>query len=236
MNDWLSFNGLKTKIGRFPFLLLLLIIVATTAYVSYQIGGSVNRWQKEQLLKQQTRLDHLYEQLDQQIRKNNYLMVEVDVEKKANKQSQQEMVTMREELFQLQKELSFYQKVLAPELVADGLAIEQFAVEQEAGQNRYKFRFALVQTDTKKRNARGNISLKIWGYEKEQRVSHDLAVLSDMSKTDLKFSFHYFQYFEGQFQLPEGFLPANIEIKVVQPKTRWQAYNAFSSMQDWPDI
>ena len=236
MNEWLSFDGLKTKLGRFQFLLLLLILLIVTAYGSYQIGGSVNKWQKQQLLKQQIRLDNLYQQLDQAIRKNNYLMVELEVEKKASKQSQQEMVTLREELFQLQKELSFYQKVLAPELVADGLAIEQFKVEQDAGQHRFKFRFALVQTDTKKRNARGHLKLTINGIVKGKREALNLAELAELDKNDLKFSFHYFQYFEGQFKLPEDFLPTNIEINVVQPKTRWQPYKAFTSVQDWPEI
>jgi hypothetical protein len=236
MNEWLSFDGLKTKLGRFQFLLLLLILLIVTAYGSYQIGGSVNKWQKQQLLKQQVRLDNLYQQLDQAIRKNNYLMVELEVEKKASKQSQQEMVTLREELFQLQKELSFYQKVLAPELVADGLAIEQFKVEQDAGQHRFKFRFAVVQTDTKKRNARGHLKLTINGIVKGKRQALNLADLAELGKNDLKFSFHYFQYFEGQFKLPEEFLPTNIEITVVQPKTRWQPYKAFTSVQDWPEI
>ncbi|GAB2990617.1 DUF6776 family protein [Psychrosphaera aestuarii] len=204
--------------------------------MSYQVGGSVNKWQQQQLVKQQARLDNLYQEIDQHVRKNNYLTVELQVEKKAGKQTQEELVMLREELFQLRKELSFYQKVLAPELVADGLAIEQFNIEQDKGQNRFTLHFAVVQTDSKKRNAKGNISLNIVGYENGQRTTLDLAKLANLSSSDLKFSFHYFQYFEGKFQLPEGFVPANIEIKVVQPKTRWQPYKAFTEKRDWPDL
>ncbi|MDA8621845.1 hypothetical protein N9L48_04280 [Psychrosphaera sp.] len=236
MNDWLSFNGLKQNLGRFRFLMLLIFVLSLTAYISYQIGGSVNNWQKQQLVKQQSRLESLYQEIDQHVRKNNYLTVELQVEKKASKQTQEELVMLREELFQLRKELSFYQKVLAPELVADGLAIEQFDIEQDKGQNRFKFHFAVVQTDSKKRNAKGNINLNIVGYENGQRSTLDLDKLANLSSKDLVFSFHYFQYFEGQFQLPEGFVPAHIEIKVVQPKTRWQPYKAFTEKRDWPDL
>lgn len=236
MNYWLSFEGLKERLGRFRFLMLLIFVISITAYTSYQIGGSVNKWQQQQLVKQQARLDNLYQEIDQHVRKNNYLTVELQVEKKAGKQTQEELVILREELFQLRKELSFYQKVLAPELVADGLAIEQFNIEQDKGQNRYTLHFAVVQTDSKKRNAKGNISLNIVGYEDGQRTTLDLAKLANLSSSDLKFSFHYFQYFEGKFQLPEGFVPANIEIKVVQPKTRWQPYKAFTEKRDWPDL
>ncbi|QTH65225.1 hypothetical protein J1N51_07295 [Psychrosphaera ytuae] len=196
----------------------------------------MSQWQEQQIVKQQARLDDLYKEIDQHVRKNNYLMVELEVEKNAAKQTQTEMIALREEVFQLEKELNFYQKVLAPELVADGLAIEQFAVEQDKGQNRFKFQFAVVQTDSKKRNAKGYVQLNILGYQEGKRTSLDLAELSKLDKKDLRFSFRYFQYFEGQFKLPEGFEPTDVEIKVVQPKTKWQAYKAFTEKRDWPDL
>lgn len=236
MNEWLSFRGLKSKLGRFQFLLLLLIILGITAYASFRIGADMSQWQEQQIVKQQARLDDLYKEIDQHVRKNNYLMVELEVEKNAAKQTQTEMIALREEVFQLEKELNFYQKVLAPELVADGLAIEQFAVEQDKGQNRFKFQFAVVQTDSKKRNAKGYVQLNILGYQEGKRTSLDLAELSKLDKKDLRFSFRYFQYFEGQFKLPEGFEPTDVEIKVVQPKTKWQAYKAFTEKRDWPDL
>lgn len=236
MNEWLSFHGLKSKLGRFQFLLLLLIILGITAYASFRIGADMSQWQEQQIVKQQARLDDLYKEIDQHVRKNNYLMVELEVEKNAAKQTQTEMIALREEVFQLEKELNFYQKVLAPELVADGLAIEQFAVEQDKGQNRFKFQFAVVQTDSKKRNAKGYVQLNILGYQEGKRTSLDLAELSKLDKKDLRFSFRYFQYFEGQFKLPEGFEPTDVEIKVVQPKTKWQAYKAFTEKRDWPDL
>lgn len=236
MNEWLSFNGLKLKLGRFKFLMLLLFIVGTTAVISYRIGDRMSQWQEKQIVKQQTRMDDLYTEIDAQTRKNNYLLVELDVEKNASKQTQEEMKSLRAELFQLQTELNFYQKVLAPELVADGLAIEQFGVEKDRGQNRFKFKFAVVQTDSKKRNAKGYLQLSLIGYQDGKRTTLNLAELSELEKNDLRFSFHYFQYFEGEFQIPENFEPADIEIKVVQPKTRWQAYKAFTEKRDWPDL
>lgn len=236
MNEWLSFHGLKSKLGRFRFLLLLVIILGLTAYVSFRIGADMSQWQEQQIVKQQTRLDDLYKEIDQQVRKNNYLMVELEVEKNASKQTQSELVTLREELFQLEKELNFYQKVLAPELVADGLAIEQFAIEKDKGQNRFKFQFAVVQTDNKKRNAKGYVRLNVLGYQEGKRTTLDLAELSKLDKNDLRFSFRYFQYFEGEFKLPEDFEATDVEIKVVQPKTKWQSYKAFTEKRDWPDL
>ena len=74
------------------------------------------------------------------------------------------------------------------------------------------------------------------GMEDGQKRSLDLAKLAGLNKEGLRFSFHYFQYFEGEFMLKEGFIPEDIEIKVIQPKTKWQAYKAFSYKIEWPDL
>lgn len=235
MNTWWTFDGLKQGLGRFQFLLLLIALLAGTFYLGFKMSGQVVIWQKEQLNTQQERLKGLYQELDQKIRQINYLSVELEVEQNAAEQLKQELVGLKEESLQLRTELNFYQKVLAPELVADGLAIEQFDIQTTNRVNRYKFKFAIVQTDTRKRNAKGYIKLNLVGIEDGQTRTFDLAKLAKLGSENLRFSFHYFQYFEGEFELEEGFIPEDIEIKVVQPKTKWQPYKAFTEKLQWPE-
>jgi len=236
MNPWWTFEGLKSRLGRFQFLILLTIICGSASYGGFRVGDAFSKWQQEKIETQEQRMSGLYEELDQKVRQINYLSVELEVEQNASEQIRKELLQLRQESLQLRKELNFYQKVLAPELVADGLAIEQFSIENTNRKNQYRFKFAIVQTDTKKRNAKGYIRMNLLGVESGQKRSLDLAKMSSLSKDKLRFSFHYFQYFEGEFILEEGFLPEDIEIKVVQPKTKWQAYKAFSHKLEWPDL
>lgn len=236
MNPWWSFNGLKNRLGRFKFLIFLTLLLSGVAFAGYKIGAVIDVWQSERLQGQEFRLSNLYQELDQKIRQINYLTVELEVEKKANAQMQQELLQIRQESFELRRELNFYQKVLAPELVANGISVEQFQVEPTNMENRYRFRFALVQTDSQKRNAKGYIRIKLLGTQQESTQSYDLAELAGLSKGDLKFSFHYFQYFEGEVVLPEGMLPESLEVKVVLPKTKWQKYKSFTQVLQWPKI
>lgn len=236
MNAWWSFESLKSRLGRFQFLLLLIIILAAVFYAGFRLSGQIVVWQQAQLTTQQERLNGLYQELDQKIRQINYLTVELEVEQNAAQQMKQELVGLKDESLQLRTELNFYQKVLAPELVADGLAIEQFDIQTTNRMNRYKFKFALVQTDTRKRNAKGYIKLNLVGIEAGQTRTFDLAKMASLGGEDLRFSFHYFQYFEGEFELKDDFIPEDIEIKVVQPKTKWQPYKAFTEKLEWPEI
>jgi len=236
MNPSWTFNGLKQRLGRFQFLLLLIASLCLAGYLGFRMGGEFTDWQQQEIAKLQTRTANLYQELDQKIRQINYLMVELEVEQNASTPIQEELVQLRQESLQLRKELNFYQKVLAPELVADGLAIEQFGIEHTNRRNHYRFKFAIVQTDGKKRNAKGYIRVNLLGVEAGQKRSLDLAKLASLNKEALRFSFHYFQYFEGEFMLEEDFIPEDIEIKVVQPKTKWQSYKAFSHKVEWPDL
>ena len=236
MTPWWSFNGLKHKLGRFKFMLLLLSIIVLVGFFGYKTGGVIDHWQQTKIQDQEYRLDNLYRELDQKIRRINYLSVELEVEQRANEQIQQELLEIREESFSLRRELNFYQKVLAPELVADGISVEQFNVEPTNIENRYAFRFALVQTNSAKRYARGNIRLKLIVSQKDEKIELDLAKLAGLSKKNLKFSFHFFQYFEGEFDLEPDMIAEQLAVRVIQPKTKWQPYKSFTQKLDWPDF
>ena len=234
-SSW-SFNSLKQKLGRFQFLLILVAALSLAGYVGFRLGSEMEQWQDEKIAELETRLVTLYNELDSKIRQINYLSVELEVEKNASEQVSREVLELKEESFLLRRELNFYQKVVAPELIADGISVEQLQVEPTNIQNSYKFRFALVQTDSKKRNAKGYIRLKLLASKSDKKIELDLAQLANLEKKDLKFSFNYFQYFEGEFQLPEGAIAEELEVKVIRPKTKWQAYKATTQNLPWPEL
>ncbi|NVK25386.1 MAG: hypothetical protein HWE10_10700 [Gammaproteobacteria bacterium] len=235
MTPWWTFNGLKKKLGRFQFLLLLIAIIFTAGYWGYELGAKLQSMLSAKVEEQDDRLAKLYQELDNKIRQINYISVELEVERRANVQIQEELLTLREELFSLRRELNFYQKVVAPELVADGISVEQFDVEETNIEGRYRFRFALVQTNNKKRYARGYIRLQLNAIKNEVKVNYDMAELAGLTKENLKFNFHYFQYFEGEFELESEVIAEALEVKVIQPKTKWQKYKAFTQVLEWPD-
>lgn len=234
MTPWWTFNSLKTKLGRFQFLIVLCAIISVSGYWGYELGAKLEGMLVEEVDKQDLRLAKLYKEVDSKTRQINYLSVELEVEQKANVQIQEELLTLREELFSLRRELNFYQKVVAPELVADGISVEQFDVEETNIDGRHKFTFALVQTNNKKRYAKGYIRLKLNAIKNGVKVSYNMAELSGLSNDNLRFSFHYFQYFEGEFELEPGVLAESLEVKVIQPKTKWQKYKAFTQVLEWP--
>jgi len=61
-----------------------------------------------------------------------------------------------------------------------------------------------------------------------------LAKVSKLTRKKLSFSFQYFQIIEGEFTLPENFIPENVSLAAILPKGRWQKYYRLDQTIAWP--
>jgi hypothetical protein len=77
--------------------------------------------------------------------------------------------------------------------------------------------------------AYGNIAFSVEGTEQGKEKEYTLAQLSDINK-ELRFRFKYFQSFEGDIALPEGFIPSKVNL-VVKPRSR--RHKQLTESIDW---
>ena len=79
------------------------------------------------------------------------------------------------------------------------------------------FRYKLVLTQVIKNNriTRGKVEIQIDGVQNGEHRSMKLAEVSVEKLKKLPFKFKYFQSFEGDLILPEGFVPSRVNVKVV---------------------
>lgn len=227
---------LKQKYGRFKSLLLLILVMGFMAYVGFWIGNKDSIIQQAQIDAQNERLENLYQETEKQLKQINFLAVELEIEKLASEQSQTSLARLQKKIYDMRTELTFYQKVMAPELMADGLAIDSFSIVETETKGRFKFKLVIIQSDKTKRYAKGHILLSIDGKENEQAKEYDLLGLAKLSKKQAKFSFQYFQVFEEEFDLPSGFSPEQIKTSVVLPKGKWQEYKRVDRSFEWAKI
>jgi hypothetical protein len=226
MNQNLSLSGLKRKYGRFRLLVALGVLVCGCFYLGYWLGDrSLSR---HQLLveTQQLRLEELYRQIDRQLQQINFLKVEMEVEKQAADHVKEQVQQLHQQNFKLQKELSFFKKIMAPELEAGGMEIDSFIIEPTKAERIYHYKIVLVQTEKRKRYAKGYIEFKIKGSLDNESQSYDISALVDkFDKKSLDFSFQYFQILEGDLILPQGFSPQTVFVSAILPTGKWQKYS-----------
>ncbi len=237
--NWLAKINLPIvaeRLGPFKSALLLFSVIGLCLFVGYRVGNYYHGFQSQTMKLQKTRLDDLYQQHGETLKRIHTLEVELEVERHANLQAQNTIKEIEASHFEVKKELAFYQKVMAPEMQADGVVIDQISIESTESPQYFQFLTVLVQQKIKKRYAKGYIELHITGSQKGKPKRLSLSDVSSVTKKDRSFNFQYFQRISGAFTLPIDFVPEAVTVAVVLPKSKWQKHHRTEQSIAWPKI
>lgn len=196
-------------------LVLLFIGIAIAFSVAGYLVGNIRLIYLEQearLFAQQR--DSLHQRMQQQEYRSNILQVELDVERAATQALQQELRLTQDENANIRRELTFYQRVMAPELNADGISIDSMTVNALPGTNSFYFRLILLQQERIQQLAQGSLRLTLRGLQDGERQEYSLLTLAGIDEGSAQFVMSYFSLTEGSFTLPEGFVPETLHVNV----------------------
>lgn len=118
-----------------------------------------------------------------------------------------------QEIMKLREELDFYRNIISPANKTSGLQIQRLHITpgDDAGQFRYKL--VLVQALKHERTVDGRVYFEVVG-DKGGSAS---TVRFPGSERGINFSFRYFQDIEGKWDLPAGFHPTSVVVRVLTP-------------------
>lgn len=219
---------------RIQWLVVTCVCVMLSAFIAYLIGREVWNQQNKLLQQQQSTMNEQIKALQHAQRQQQILQVDLNVQRKANEVMQKELTALQVNQVELEKQIGFYRKVLAPEETYSGAWVDKFAIETAAGENRYRFRMILVHGQKFKRFVRGSNRLELVGIDANgDPMRKNLLELTEEPQTALAFSFRFFQAFSMEFQLPEGMVVEHVQIKTILPSSRWQEYTENTQQFTW---
>jgi len=140
----------------------------------------------------------------------------------ASVQLKDTLAQAQNEALELKKELSFYKSIVAPEQGKRNLAIQTIQLVKN-DEGAYQYKITVSQRGRNDQFARGTVDLSISGVDKGKPVTLNLAEVSNATKIPLKFSFKYFQKFEGVMTLPKTFQADTLNVKVNPSKGKIKA-------------
>ena len=181
-----------------------------------------------------TRIDELESRNHRLVQENAHLEGGSKIEREAYEQANQELVRLQQELLKQKEELVFYRGIVSPSNAALGVNLQSFEVRKKNSQNQYSYKMILTKSGKSTKRIIGNTELLIRG-ESDGNVTELLLtdlVLENSSKAT-KFAFRYFQVFEGDISLPEGFEPFEVKIG-VKPQTK--NVKAFTETISWAEV
>ena len=237
--NWLAKINLQAivrKIGVFKAAIILATLVITCVFCGYRLGNYFHQHQTQALAHHKNRLDILYHQNSEQVKRINTLEVELEVERMTNQRSISSLKNIEAAHFKLKKELAFYEKVMAPEKLVDGVILDEFIITPTDVSNFYNFQAVLVQKKKLKRHSKGDIDIILSGQQNNKKVSLSVKELSSLTKKDLSFSFKFFQSLIGTIVIPESFIPEKIMLVITLPKRGYQKYIRTEESLLWDEV
>lgn len=212
----MSFSNWRQRVGRFQSTALLIAAAVICIWAGYEIGNARLQYLEDErthLTERTQRLQQTIENLEYQ---TNILRVERDVDRVAIENLQRDLRDAHNETAVIRRELAFFQRVMAPEMEADGVAIDSLML-QEANAGVYHFRLILVRLERAQQSlAQGTFRLIIRGRRAGEVAEYDILELANLEPEggERSFAMNYFSRLDGTFQLPEGLEPEAITVSV----------------------
>ncbi len=228
-------GGFQVREHRPWRLWLALIVVAALMLSMFLIGRG---WQDYEIKRLQLTRDTLQsriaelEQRNQQlVKRNAQLESNTRIEGDAYAQAKQSLVALQKEILDLREQLVFYQGIVSPEKLAFGVHLQSFELKPKNDKGLYAWKLVLTKQGKSDAPVKGRFDIRIRGARNGKTRSLDLkAVSPGVTDKATRFSFRYFQVFEGELQLPEGFEPDEVTVE-ISPSTR--KIKAFSENISW---
>lgn len=211
--------------GRvFATRLALLALVAVVGYLVYEFG----RIQANYNIVDANRERQLYEDriagLQREIvgLKEEIALLEThrDIDREAYREVEASLTTLQSKIQEQTDAIAFYRGIVSPADGRPGLRVQDFRLTRGAVEREFKLRLVLVQAMKHDRKVSGDVALTVEGSEEGQAKSYPLAALLPASADKAwPFSFRYFQDFDRQIVLPDGFTPERVRVE-VRSRTR----------------
>lgn len=208
----LKLKELRGQLGFVRFYLVALFILSSVFYAGHEFADKRNHLLIDELEVMQSSVANLTAENQTLNTQLNVKKVELEVASIANEQAQISYKELMQKRASLQEQISFYQKVMAPELTQDGFVVESVEVSSTASANNYAMKVMMLQRESIKAVIKGTLKISLRGSQNQVPIQYDLENLLDGENQNLAFSFKYFQVLELRLTLPEYFVPEQIEI------------------------
>jgi septal ring factor EnvC (AmiA/AmiB activator) len=143
-----------------------------------------------------------------------------EIDREAYKEVESSLLELQAKIQEQRDAIAFYRGIVSPADGRPGLRVQDFRLTRGAEERQFNLRLVLVQAMKHDRKVSGDVALSIEGSEGGVARTYLLTELlpADASQ-DWPFSFRYFQDFDRQILLPDGFTPERVHVE-VRSKTR----------------
>jgi len=143
-----------------------------------------------------------------------------DVNKASYKAVELELTSLQAKIQEQRDAIAFYRGIVSPADGNSGLRIQDLKLTRGREEREFTLRLVLVQAMKHDRKVSGDVNVSIVGSQDGVSTTYPFSeLLANDDKAAWPFSFRYFQGFDRELVLPDGFEPEQITVE-VKSKTR----------------
>ena len=211
--------------------IVLAVVILATGYLVFEFGRIQANYNIVDAAKERDVFESRIEELEAEIVALNeevaLLETHRDIDREAYKEVEASLTALQAKIQEQTDAIAFYRGIVSPADGTAGLRVQDLRLTRGQDERAYKLRLVLVQSLKHDRKVTGDVNLSIEGEQGGTATTLDLSeLIPDNASANWAFSFRYFQDFDKEIVLPDGFTPERINIK-VRSKTR-----AISSIEE----
>jgi hypothetical protein len=143
-----------------------------------------------------------------------------DIDREAYKEVEASLAGLQQKIQEQRDAIGFYRGIISPDDGGRGLRVQELKLTRGKNDREYHVNLVLVQVMQHERSVKGDVEFSLEGAQDGEIVTYTLEQLvADDEDSDWPFSFRYFQNFDRQLVLPDGFAPEKVHIE-VRSKTK----------------
>lgn len=204
--------------------LAIVVLAAVGGYLVYEFGRIQAGYDLVDVAGERRDYEQHIESLEDEISalKEQVAMLEThrDIDREAYREIEASLTELQAKIQEQRDAIAFYRGIVSPADGNKGLRVQDLKLTRGKNEREYNIRLVLVQALKHDRKVSGNVNLTIEGdLDGAEKTFSYAELLPEDSEAAWAFSFRYFQDFNRQVVLPDGFTPQRVKVE-VQSKTR----------------
>jgi chromosome segregation ATPase len=204
--------------------LVILVLAVGGGYLVYEFGriqagydlvdaASERRQYKDRIGALEDEISALKEQVA-------LLETHREIDREAYREVEASLTELQAKIQEQRDAIAFYRGIVSPADGNKGLRVQDLRLTRGKNEREYNIRLVLVQALKHDRKVSGNVNLSIEGDLDGVEKTYSYAeLLPEEGQAAWAFSFRYFQDFNRQVVLPDGFTPQRVKVE-VESRTR----------------
>lgn len=204
--------------------LVVAALVVVVGYLVYEFGRISAGYDVVDAAVERQAFEEHIDGLNQEIAdlKQEVALLEThrEVDREAYRDVEASLVTLQAKIQEQQDAISFYRGIVSPADGNAGLRVQDMKLTRAKEERAFNLRLVLVQAMKHDRKVSGDVNVTVVGSLDGVETEYTFAdIKGPDDDAAWKFSFRYFQDFDRQLVLPDGFEPERITVQ-VQSRTR----------------